>query len=484
MTRIVPIAVVGSIALGAAAVAWPFVIPVFLLGVLGLFAAWMVNRFLSPSPLSPVWVTAAIYAGVALFGIVYWGSIPVLNYGTRTLPPELVGRTAVLFLSAAVFLLLGASCYLGITGVRRATLGSAPITTLPLSATSGTILLLAALVPTVLIVVGASHGVQTLLHRPSYIEGRTDIGPIFSLGEALALAAVTISGYIRSTARSWITRIGSVSVTVLYAAIFFSLASRSIALVPLAFAFGVYAAKPASRGSRLTIVVALGLSLSLLALPLYLRNSSDHGLFPYLQTLAGNDPKAAPVQWDTLPLNVLSTFGLSGDVAFLEPSIPLSHLWPSVSPLPGSVAGWHAIEPSHRLDAFSPYSTIGELGNYGLPILAVYFSVAGALLALLDSRARELIAGGQQLHGLALTALGLLFPVLSLQYQLRTDTRVLYFGLVLLGVSALLRAVRGGGAKRSAGVAALSQPRRGGDSVLGSSPDRTLGPSRSNKPVL
>ena len=190
------------------------------------------------------------------------------------------------------------------------------------------------------------------------------------------------------------------------------------------------------------------------------------------------------MQWDTLPLNVLSTFGLSGDVAFLEPSIPLSHLWPSVRPLPGSVAGWHAIEPSHRLDAFSPYSTIGELGNYGLPILAVYFSVAGALLALLDSRARELIAGGQQLHGLALTALGLLFPVLSLQYQLRTDTRVLYFGLVLLGVSALLRAVRGGGAKRSAGVAALSQPRRGGDSVLGSSPDRTLGPSRSNKPVL
>ena len=161
----------------------------------------------------------------------------MLNYGTRTLPPELVGHTAVLFLPAAVFLLLGASCYLGITGIRRATLGSATITTLPLSATSGTILLLAALVPTVRSVIWsvARTGVQTLLHRPSYIEGRTDIGPIFSLGEALALAAVTISGYIWSTARSWITRIGSVSVTVLYAAIFFSLASRSIALVPLAF---------------------------------------------------------------------------------------------------------------------------------------------------------------------------------------------------------------------------------------------------------
>ena len=137
--------------------------------------------------------------------------------------------------------------------------------------------------------------------------------------------------------------------------------------------------------------------------------------------------------------NVLSTFGQSGHIAFLEPSIPLSHLWTSLSPLPGSVVGWNQIQPSHRLDPYSPYSTIGELGNYGLPILAAYYSLAGAVLALLDSRARELVAHRQPLRGLPLIALGFLFPILSLQYQLRSDTRILYYGLALVGIIALLK---------------------------------------------
>jgi hypothetical protein len=268
---------------------------------------------------------------------------------------------------------------------------------------------------------------------------------------------VTISGYAWSTTTSWIARFGSIGITLLYMAIFFSLASRSIAVVPIAFAFGVYAAKPASRGSNLTMVVALVLSVSLLALPIYLRQSSDHGFFPYLHTLAGDDPNAEPLTWNALVFNVMSTFGLSGDVAFLEPSIPLNHLQPSVSPLPGSVTGWYQIQPSHRLDPYSPYSTIGELGNYGIPILAVYYAFAGAILALLDSRARELVAHRQPLHGLALIALGLLFPILSLQYQLRSDTRILYYGLLLIGVSALLQGLRIGFPARRAITPPLQQ---------------------------
>jgi hypothetical protein len=480
-----PTCVLGSAGLGAAIVAYPQVIPVVLLCVLGLLAALTVNRFLAPSPLSPVWVTAAVYAGVALFGLVYWDPIPVLNYGTRTLPLELVGRTSVLFLSAAVFVLLGASCYLAITGATRTRFGQGFTTpSFTPGIASGTLLLLAAVIPTLLILVGASHGIQTLLHRPSYIEGRTDIAPVFALGQVLALAAVTISGYCWSDAKSWTARVASVGVVLLYAAIFFSLASRSLAVVPVAFAFGTYAAKPGSRASRLTIVASLCLSLTLLAIPLYLRNSSDHGLFPYLQTLAGNDTNANPVRWDTLPLNVLSTFGLSGDVAFLEPSIPLKDLWPSVNPLPGSVAGWYAIQPSHRVDVFSPYSTIGELGNYGLPILAGYYLLAGALLALFDVRGRALIARGQQFQGLGLIALGLLFPILSLQYQLRADTRILYYSLVLVGISSLLSVMNSGGDRPSVPVAAPRlRPRQRRRSAPGSKSDHHSESSPSTKRI-
>jgi hypothetical protein len=416
----------------------PSAITLVLLGLLGLGAALTVNRFLSPSPLSPVWVTSAIYVGVAIFGLVYPGDLRLLAYGDRILPPAYVGRTAVLFGCAAVLLLMGAACFLAIRGVVRVKLvqtGVALPDRLPWKLT----LLIAGTVPALLIVIGLSHGVETLLHRPYYIEGRTDNGPSYTAGVILALAAVTISGYTWSTTTSQIIRIGCIGITLLYAAVFFTLASRSLAVLPAAFALGGYAGKPASRKSTLTVVVAVVLSGAFLALSLYVRGSSEHGLFPYLHTLAGDDPDAAPLTWDRLIFNVLSTFGQSGYVAFLEPSIPFSDLWPSLSPLPGSVAGWHQIEPSHRLDQYSPYSTIGELGNYGLLILAAYYSLAGAVLALLDSRARELVAHRQPLLGLPLIALGFLFPILSLQYQLRTDTRILYYGLVLVGIIAFLR---------------------------------------------
>ena len=458
------------------------VIPVFLLGVLGALAAKVVNRFLTPSPLSPVWVTSAVYVGVALFGVLYPGGLPIFAYGTSTLPPELVGRTAVLFMSAAVFLLLGASCYLVLTGTKRRKIVLTPTASwLASPSATNALLLLAATVPTALLVVGSSDGIHTLLHRPDYIDGRTDNAPLFGLGHALALAAVTISGYVYSTARSWITRIASIGVTLLYAIVFFSLASRSIAIAPLAFAFGLYAAAPGSRGSRFTMVIALVLSVTLLALPLYLRTSADHGLFPYLQTLAGHDPNAAPVRWDTPVLNVMSTFGLSGDVAFSEPSIPLSHIWPSVNPLPGSLAGWYEIQPSHRLDVFTPYSAVGELGNYGFPILALYFTMAGAVLAFLETRARDLLSGGYQLSGLGVIALCLLFPVFSLQYQLRADTRILYWALLLLGVTALLRALRGGIGLSSRTVP-VSRFKPRGNWVAGSSTAGGL-ESRSGKPI-
>jgi len=283
----------GSISLALAAASLPSAITLVLLGLLGLGAAVTVNRFLSPSPLSPVWVASAIYVGVAIFGLVYPGDLLLLTYGDRILPPAFIGRTAVLFGCAAVFLLVGAACFLAIRGGERVKLvqtGVALPDTLPRTIR----LLLAGTVPAVLIVIGLSHGIETLLHRPYYLEGRTDNGPSSAAGAILALAAVAISGYTWSTTTSRITRLGCIGITLLYAAVFFSLASRSLAVLPVVFALGVYAAKPAARRSTATVVVALVLSGAFLALSLYLRGSSEHGLFPYLHTLAGTTRTLRP----------------------------------------------------------------------------------------------------------------------------------------------------------------------------------------------
>jgi hypothetical protein len=41
-----------------------------------------------------------------------------------------------------------------------------------------------------------------------------------------------------------------------------------------------------------------------------------------------------------------------------------------------------------------------------------------------------------------LIALGFFFPILSLQYQLRSDTRILYYGLVLVGMVGIIALLR------------------------------------------
>ena len=59
-------------------------------------------------------------------------------------------------------------------------------------------------------------------------------------------------------------------------------------------------------------------------------------------------------------------------------------------PLPGSLTDWYSRAPVHRLNVFTPYSLVGELGNYGLTALIGYSLATGMVLGYADRRVRQL----------------------------------------------------------------------------------------------
>jgi hypothetical protein len=127
--------------------------------------------------------------------------------------------------------------------------------------------------------------------------------------------------------------------------------------------------------------------------------------------------------------NLLFGFANIGCTAFASPLLPVHDLLVAINPLPGGIAGWYAIASAHRINLFTPYAALGELGNHGWLVLVGYCLVVGAILGHLDNSVRQLLAGGRQAYGLALLALAGLFMVISTQYNLRTATRLMYYAL-------------------------------------------------------
>jgi hypothetical protein len=219
--------------------------------------------------------------------------------------------------------------------------------------------------------------------------------------------------------------------------VFLGLGSRHMSVIPLVFAAAAFAANPASRRLRLLLAGSAVLVVPLLALALYLRSARDHGLLAVPAVVTGGDSSAVLPSWSEVQINLLNTFGSTGGTAWQQPALPSGDFWISVNPLPGGAAGWHGREALHRFDPNTPYSALGELGNYGIAWLCSYFLVFGGVLAAIDLRARALVWRGRALPALGIIALACLAPVVSLQYDLRTTSRVLYYtgAIILLGLA-------------------------------------------------
>jgi hypothetical protein len=292
-----------------------------------------------------------------------------------------------------------------------------------------------AVIPLALQVVG--YGTR-LLYRPEYLLASDTGNPVIIASQTLALPAAAVLGWLTQVSLSRAGKLVSLVVLTLYAVILFSLATRAFALLPLMVAFGVLAAGPGSRKRQAVLFGAAITSVGLLQLPLVLRASTSHGLVPYLHELAGG---LTFLDLSGLMSNVLVAFQLTGHVAFVVPPLSTEALLISLDPRPSSLVGWYALQPDLRVNVYTPYNGLGELANQGWGVTVAFFVVVGIYLGHLDSQVKRLMSQGHGLTGLLLFALACLFVLMTLQYNLRSGVRILYYVIALEIVVGLLRRI-------------------------------------------
>lgn len=391
------------------------------------------RRRLAPFFLSPVVLVAASMLALAVGGAVFYQDVAMAPGGAGirlVISDQLVRETTQLLLLAVSAFLAGSAA----GAVRR---NSGPrtrvsFTAVTLPPATLTAVAVACAVPAVYACF--VPGLPYLLDRPFYIENAYG-GGVAAIGAQLSVAAVLGCGFLAVAWRG-AGRVFVVVLFVVYLCLFFGQATRGMALAPTLFALGAFAAAPGRR-TRIGLLVAAVLSVYLLRLPLFLRGQVHHGIIPY----AGDLPSyfAATSGWDVVALNVLISFGIIGTTAYVQPHFPLHDLIVSINPLPGGWAGWYQIAAVHRLNVYSPYGAVGELGNVGPVAVIGYFFVLGLLMAFLDRRVRAHLLAGRQAPALVVIGLVGLFCLYNQQYNLRQSTRMVYYAVAVeLAVMAFL----------------------------------------------
>ena len=216
--------------------------------------------------------------------------------------------------------------------------------------------------------------------------------------------------------------------------IFFSLATRRLPITYLIFVFGFYVSK--GKDNKIGVVSLLKhvvTTIFLLSLVLSFRNLEVQGLFPFFYLIFNFN------QFIDLLLNgfqgVFTNLGVSLPLAVYVDSaynISSADVFKSLNPLPGFVIGVGSIEQLLRYNVFIPYSAVGILFNYGMPLSCFYYFLIGIFFFFVDMNAYKEFSNNRPLRAILIMVAPAFFIIISLQYNLRGSTRMLYYGLFIL----------------------------------------------------
>ena len=235
-------------------------------------------------------------------------------------------------------------------------------------------------------------------------------------------------------------------------ALFVALGSRRLALVPVLFAAGAFAASAGSVRARRYLAVAAATSVAIVGVAWFLRGQATHGLLPYLQAIASANP-AEVLELTAIQDNVAMLFAQVSATVVVDPAVPESSFWVSVNPLPGFASGWYDIAPALRLNAWTPFPAVGQLASHGWPWLVAYGLAVGAALGFVESGLKSRSPITHQWAYIVAAALAAMFTLFTLQYNLRSATRVVWYVLGAYAIYLAYLHVRG----RRAEAGAVSQ---------------------------
>jgi len=377
---------------------------------------------LGPLLLSPVWIVVLGYLGLALTGALFYDDIADANGGAG-IRIDLTGQasrdTFWLLMTAATSVLATATIT---SRVRCPVNPESRPTSLRTTSELNLLLLLASILPLVMVILSSGPG--RILERDNYLAGPP--GAISGIGVNLALAASLGLGYLLTQRLSAPRRVVVLVLIACYGLLFLSFGTRGLALFPILVAAGAYAGRGNLR-TKIALGVCGVLGLYLVQLPLYLRGLDHHGLVPYATALPDFFGRA--LQPAVVGQTVLISYGTIGKTAYEERPIPTGDLWVALNPGPGELSGWYEIADRHRLNIYTPYPALGELGNAGTVAVVAYYAFVGVVLAYLGRRVRFYLATRRPLVPLALLGLVDLFVLYSLQYNLRSANRLLLYAI-------------------------------------------------------
>lgn len=274
------------------------------------------------------------------------------------------------------------------------------------------------------------YGIGSILKRPFYISSH---GQYSTLGVFRSIMVVVplISGYLFTACRDKNWRWFAILPLAMFAFLQFSYASRQIPLGFILFFASYYRGSGRVPGI-FAIVSIIAVTLFSYNLCLHNRALSHHGFIPYLGNMGnGFGDLSALAMTITDSVSVLdATIGkykpISGDYLI------------SLHPLPGKLVGWAELAPTMRIHRYVPYCTMGELAAGGLGFVFAYYSFVAIAVGTAETVLTRLLRNDNSVAHLCLRVFCLAFAVFSLQYNLRSSTRMVYYALILSGLAALI----------------------------------------------
>jgi hypothetical protein len=391
--------------------------PLVVLAVLPLLPLHLCRRRLLRATLSPTWIATLVLLSLAVSGYALYGDGGSPARVGLELSPSDARTTYVLICVSALALALGSTAVAALTPARPGPV-SVGVLAVPIAARRW----MWRGVLTGWLVAVPSFG--PLMERETYFwVARGSFGALVA---PICLAAIATLGYLIVTTQG-LLKLATVPLVFIYFVPLFASATRQLALAPVLFAVGVLAA---SRGRRpLALLAVAGLAaVQFIPVATFLRSRPRHGLLPYLHYLP--DFATAGTLERTIA-NISSAFPVTGITATQATQPTWATLTTSLNPLPGSVAGWYEIAPAMRVNAFVPFSAIGEIGNVGWIAVATIWFGFGAGLAYFDRRIRTYLTAHLVAPAMAILGITLLFAVLATQYNLRSASRMLLYALVI-----------------------------------------------------
>lgn len=217
------------------------------------------------------------------------------------------------------------------------------------------------------------------------------------------------------------SKIGRVFFFILLLILVQGLNKRIIVLLPLLYFLGSYLRDFKFHYLRFLILISVSIFFSGIAYKY--RDNYEQGIISNIVYFYNNGVDFDGVLEGLNYLFGFSFFSTLVTYSFFDAS--LSDFLISINPLPSFILDVSAVVDKHKITVFAPYSALGTLGILGFTYVFAYYFAVGLIFGCCKNYFPMRFTSASFI----VFVVFILFSVTSLQYQLRTATRFVYYAM-------------------------------------------------------